>query len=173
MCVGFRLDARAEAERVRVRLNSLSDGAAHEARPFWSNRDKGFVLAILQDRVGQAGTAVEACRSTLEAVHRALFPLDETPQGLSALLRKFRLGEAIDDFIRAQLVAGAMTALAFVRVRHPTLDLVTVGRGIPPTADGGPMLMGPYYAVARGPAENIIRLVELETRAQLQRQGAQ
>ena len=48
-------------------------------------------------------------------VHKALFPLDEQPRGLGALLARFRNGEAAHGFVCAQLVSGAIYALAFVR----------------------------------------------------------
>ena len=86
LCVGLRVNAMAEAKRIQCRLNSLNDNAAGTAHPFWSDRGRGFTLATLQDRAGQASTFVETCRATLEKIHHALFPLDETPQELVALL---------------------------------------------------------------------------------------
>ena len=113
LCAGLRLDVSVEAERIKRRLNSLSEGAAGVAHPFWSDRNRGSVLVTLQDRVGQASTFVELCHSMLEKIHRALFPLNDTPSGLRALLRDFRFGRAMKSFIREQCVGGAVVALAF------------------------------------------------------------
>jgi hypothetical protein len=100
-----------------------------------------------------------------------MFPLNEAPQGLAALMQKFRRGEAIKGFIREQLVAGATVALACVRVHHPHIDLEVIGRGLPPQPDGEKTPMIPHYDAASGPAANIIRLVESETDEMLGRLG--
>ena len=128
---------------------------------------------MLQDRVGQVEVFFESCRSSLALVHSALFPLDEAPQGLAALMQKFRRGKAIRGFVREQLVAGARVALAFVRVHHPHVNLEVVGRGLPPAPGGGRIPMEDHYEAATGPAANIIRLVEAETQAMLERLGGQ
>ena len=138
---------------------------------FWSDRNKGSVLATLQDRAGQASMFVESCRTTLERIHRALFPLNDTPSGLVALPKEFRFGRAIRSFIREQCIGGTMVALAFYRVHHPTIDLAAIRRGLPPPPDGGRVPMDAHYIAARGPAESIIRLVESETQAERQRRG--
>ena len=102
----------------------------------------------------------------LESIHRALLPLNDTPSGLRALLSKFRFGRAIRSFIREQCIGGAVVALSFCRVHHPTIDLSAIGKGLPSPPGGGRVLMGAHYAAARGPAENITRLVESEFRAE-------
>ena len=63
----------------------------------------------------QVDSFIGSCKSALSLVHKALFPLDEQPRGLGAFLARFRNGEATQRFIRAQLVSGAIYALAFVR----------------------------------------------------------
>ena len=158
----------AEAKRVQCRLNSLSEDAAGTAHSFWSDRGRGFVLATLQDRAGQASSFVEACRLTLERIWRAMFPLDETLTGLKALLKAFRVGRAIKNFVREQCIGGAMVALAFCRVHHPDIDLAEIGGELPPQPGGGRVQMGTHYAVARGPAECIVDRIERETRAERQ-----
>ena len=100
VCAGIRLDPGTEARHVRNRLNTLCDVASRVTPSFWSDRAKGYVLAMLQDRVNQVGEFVECCRSALALVHDALFPLNPAPQGLAALMQKFCRGEAIHDFVR-------------------------------------------------------------------------
>ena len=162
MCAGIRVNPRGEEQRVAHRLNALADGGSQGASSFWSDRSRGHILATLQDRVGQVEEFVECCRSALAVVHSALFPLDEAPQGLYHLMRKFRRGEAIFDFVREQLIGGAKVALAFVRVHHPRIDLEVVGSGLPPPPGGGRVQMVPHYEAALRPAMNIVRLVEAE-----------
>src|SRR5664279_5225549 len=125
-CAGVQSDLQ-EVTRVQNRLNALS--SAPDVHPFWLDRTRGFLLATLQDRVAQVRILAESCQSALALVHCAMFPLNEQPRGFGALMRKFRNGEAIKGFVRAQLVAGARVSLAFVRVHHPSLDLEEVGRG--------------------------------------------
>jgi hypothetical protein len=76
-------------------------------------------LTILQDRVSQAGELAETSRATLALVHQAMFPLNDQPDGLSALLGRFENSEAIYCFIREHLRCGALVALSYVRARYP------------------------------------------------------
>ena len=102
------------------------------------------MLVILQDRVRQVETFVDSCRSALELVFSALFPLNPVPQGLADLMKKFYRGEAIEYFMRAQTVAGANFALALMVIHHPLIDLEAIGRGPPPDFDVENMLLGPF-----------------------------
>jgi hypothetical protein len=96
-------------------------------------------------------------------VNEELFPLDPAPEGLYKLLLKFRSREKIHKLVRAQLIAGAMVALACVRIHHPHIDLKVIGKGLPEPPGGGRVDMEPHYEVARRPAEKIIRQTEIET----------
>lgn len=113
-----------ESNRIQSRLNSLS--SAPDTPSFWLDRTKGFVLATLQDHASQVKSFVESCRTAMTLIYSAMFPLNEQPRGFEALMRKFRHGEAMKGFVRAQLVAGAEAALAFVHVHHPSLSLEEV-----------------------------------------------
>ena len=105
-------------------------------------------------------------------VYDELFPLDPAPEGIVALLNKLRNRKAVHEFVRMQLVAGAKVALAFVRIHYPPIDLQPVGRGPPAPLDGRMVEMRTHYAVAAAPAENIIRIVEMEdARVLWQRRG--
>ena len=100
-----------------------------------------------------------------------MFPLDETPTGLKALLKAFRVGRSIKNFVREQCIGGAMVALAFCRLHHPDIDLAEIGGELPPPPGGGRVLMGTHYAVARGPVERIVNCIEWETREERQQRG--
>ena len=132
------MDPLAESKRVTSRLNALAELLTRAGATFWCDREKGHVLALLQDRVGQVGDFVERCRRALTLVHDALFPLNPLPQGLHNLLRHFRKVLRIHQFVRDQLIGGARVALAWVRVHHPRVNLQKIARGLSPTPNGEP-----------------------------------
>ncbi|PNT67171.1 hypothetical protein BRADI_3g22047v3 [Brachypodium distachyon] len=117
---GLQLDPQLEAERVNSRLSRLNTS---NKSSFWYDRDRGRALALMQDRVDQIGGFADSCRSTLEHIYQALFPLRRPPAGLEALMQKFRGGTGIQDFARSVMIRGAQHALAFALVKHPSLDL--------------------------------------------------
>ena len=99
-------------------------------------------------------------------MHKALFPLDEQPQGLAALMARFRNGEAARGFVRAQLVSGATYALAFVRRRHPYMCLTGIEE-IPPRPDIDRTPMEAHYRAVEGVAVNLIGKLERDTELHL------
>jgi len=141
---GMKGDMRAESKRVTTRLNNLADQAPTEASNFWQDRTRAYAMVVLQDRVKQVRDFVDSCRSALELVYSSLFPLNEVPQGLSGLMRKFRNGNAIKSFVREKLVAGATAALVCARVHYPGIDLAAIGRGVPLQPDGEVTIMAPH-----------------------------
>ena len=105
-------------------------------------------------------------------VHDALFPLNPQPRGIAELMKRFRGGAAVYDFVRWQLVAGAKAALAFARAHNPGLNLKVIGMGPPAAPDGRPMAMGGHYTSATEAAESIAMLVDEETdRIRQRREG--
>jgi hypothetical protein len=72
-------------------------------------------------------------------IYNAMFPRNEQPQGLHALMEKFMHVGEIHRYIRLQLVAGAKVARFL------------------PAPPGGVINMEPHYAAARIPAIRIIR----------------
>ena len=91
-----------------------------------------------------------------------MFPLDLQPQGLGALMVRFRNGKAAQGFIRAQLVSGATYALAFVRRRHPYLVLRGIEE-VPDREDGEPTPMDTHYHAVEDVAVRLIRKLERDT----------
>jgi len=159
---GIRVDIKEEEERVRRRLIALHEVAAR-VPPYWQERPLGHVLVTLQDRADQVNRFAGCCESILSMVNEELFPLDPAPDGLYKLLLKFRSREKIHKLVQAQLVAGAMVALACVRIHHPHIDLNAIGGGLPEPPGGGRVDMEPHYEAARRPAKKIIRQAEIET----------
>ena len=103
----------------------------------------------LYDRAWRVAVVLESCRQAFSRIHHALFPLNEQPEGLPALLGKFRKGKAIKKFVREQLISGANVALAFVRTHHPNLDLKKIALGPAPVPGGGPVPMEEHYKETR------------------------
>ena len=137
---------------------------------FWADRSRGVALVVLQDRLAQVHSLVGVFQSTLERIHRALYPLDSAPTGLFPLLNSFRHDtRGVEKFVRDQLVAGAVAALACVRLCHPDIDLEEVSTKFPTAHGDGRVLMTEHYAAAAWPARKIIRKIELETAFELRR----
>ena len=100
-------------------------------------------------------------------VHKALFPLDRQPRGLSALLSRFCNGEAAQGFIRPQLVSGAQYALALVRRRHPYLVLTGIER-VPARPDGEPTSLEAHYQDVEDATVTLVDKLERDTDLQLE-----
>ena len=116
-------------------------------------------MVRLLDQAWRTAIRLETCRLALFRVHEALFPLNEQPQGLVALLKKFRKGKAIKKFVREQLISGANVALAFVRSHLPHLDLKRIAMGPAPIPGGGPVPMEEHYQETRVDALVLIHRV--------------
>jgi hypothetical protein len=155
------LDSNAEARRVNAHLRAAQNNANLIAYNFWANRSKVIKLTILQDRVAQAGALAETSRATLALVHEAMFPLNDQPDGLPALLGRFENGEAIYRFIHEHLQCGALVALSFVRARYPEVDMNLV-KTLPLTP-GGHVEMDAHYAACKQTADCIARQIISES----------
>jgi hypothetical protein len=140
-------DSQAEARRVNAHLRAAQSHANSVANNFWSNRSKAMKLTILQDRISQAGELAKTSRAALALVHQVMFPLNDQPDGLSALLGRFENGEAIYRFIHEHLRCGALVALSFVRARYPKVDMDLV-KTLPPTPSGR-VEMDAHYSACR------------------------
>jgi hypothetical protein len=125
-------------------------------------------LTILQDRIAQAGVLAETSRSALALVHEAMFPLNNQPEGLPALLDRFENGDAVYSFAREHLRCGALVALSFVRVHYPEIDLEL--KTLPPTPSGR-VDMDPRYAACKATANCIARQIITESDRQRANQG--
>jgi hypothetical protein len=64
-----------------------------------------------------------------------MFPLNDQPEGLPALLERFENGEATYRFVRRHLHCGAQVSLSFVQVHYPEVDMELV-KTLPPTPSG-------------------------------------
>jgi hypothetical protein len=84
---------------VNAHLHAAQTHANSIADSFWADRSKALKLTILQDRIAQAGVLAETSRSALVLVHEAMFPLNNQPEGLPALLDRFENGDAVYSFV--------------------------------------------------------------------------
>jgi hypothetical protein len=149
------LNSEAEARRVNAHLRAAQTHANSIADNFWANQSKAMKLTVLQDRIAQAGVLAETSRAALARVHEVMFPLNNQPEGLPALLDRFENGDAVYCFVREHLRCGALVALSFVRVHYPEIDLELLKK-LPPTPSGR-VDMDHHYAACRDTADCIAR----------------
>jgi hypothetical protein len=149
------LDSEAKAWSVNAHLRAAQTHANSIADNFWADRSKALKLTILQDRIAQAGILAEMSRSALALVYEAMFPLNNQPEGLPALLDRFKNGNAVYAFVREHLRCGALVALSFVHVHYPEIDLELL-KALPPTPSGH-VDMDPHYAACKDTADCIAR----------------
>jgi hypothetical protein len=129
------LDSEAEARRVNTHLCAAQAYANSIADNFWADRSKVMKLNILQDRITQDGVLAEMSHAALTLVHEAMFPLNNHPEGLPALLDHFENGDTVYCFVHEHLCCGALVALSFVHAHYPKVDLELV-KMLPPTPSG-------------------------------------
>jgi hypothetical protein len=132
----------------QTHANSVADN-------FWADRSKAMKLTLLQDRIAQAGVLSKMSRSALALVHQVMFPLNNQPEGLPALLDRFKNGNAVYSFVREHLHCRAVVALAFVRAHYPEIDIELL-KTLPPSPSGR-YNMEHHYATCRGTCDCIAR----------------
>jgi hypothetical protein len=147
------LDSGAEARHVNAHLCAAQSHANLIVDNFWTDRSKAMKLTILQDRVAQAGVLAETSRVALALVHEAMFPLNNQPEGLPALLDRFKNGDAVYRFVCEHLRCGALVALSFVRAHYPEIDLELLKKL--PLIPSGRVDMDHHYAACRDTADCI------------------
>jgi hypothetical protein len=147
------LDDEAEARRVNAHLRAAQTHANLITDNFCADRSKAEKLTVLQDQISQAGALAETSHAALAIVHQAMFPLNDQPDGLPALLSRFENGEAIYRFVREHLRCGALVALSFVRVHYPEVDMELVKK-LPPMPSGR-VDMTAHYSPCRQAADCI------------------
>jgi hypothetical protein len=141
------LDSEAKARRVNAHLRVAQMHANSIADNFWADRSKAMKLTILQDRIAQAGVLAEMSRAALALVHEAMFPLNNQPDGLPALLDRFENGDAIYRFIHEHIRCRALVALSFVCAHYPEVDLELLK--MLPRTPSGRVDMDALYAACR------------------------
>jgi hypothetical protein len=154
---------------VNAHLLAAQTHANSVADNFWVDRSKAMKLILHQDRIAQAGVLAETSQSALALVHEAMFPLNNHPKGLPALLDRFENGNAMYSFVREHLRCGAVVALAFMRAHYPEVNLELL-KTLPPSPSGR-VDMEHYYAACRGTADCIAQQIITESDHQRANQG--
>ena len=91
-------------------------------------------------------------------VYNAMFPRNKQPESFAELKKLFRRTENIHHFVRAQLVAGAKLALAWVRYHHRKIDFHLIARGF---SERNKYYLTKHYEAISDPAERMVdRLLE-------------
>jgi hypothetical protein len=90
-----------------------------------------------------------------------MFPLNNQPDGLPALLGRFKNGDAIYRFLHEHLRFGALVALSFMRAHYPEVDMELVK--ILPLTPSGRVDMDAHYAACRQTADCIARQIITES----------
>jgi hypothetical protein len=164
------LDSAAEGRLVNAHLLAAQTHANSVGDNFWADRSKALKLTLLQDRIAQSRVMAETSRSALALVHDAMFPLNNQPEGLPALLERFENGTAVYSFVREHLRYGALVALSFMCVHYPEIDLELL-KTLPPTLSGR-VDMDPHYAACKATADCIARQIITESDRQRANKGA-
>jgi hypothetical protein len=111
----------------------------------------------------------ETSRSALALVHEAMFPLNNQPDDLPALLDRFENGNVVYSFVRRHLRCGAVVALSFMRAHYPEVDLELLKMLSP--SPSGRVDMEHHYAACRDTADCIARQIITESDRQRANQG--
>jgi hypothetical protein len=83
-----------------------------------------------------------------------MFPLNNQPEGLPALLDRFENSNAVYAFVREHLRCEALVTLSFVRVHYPEIDLELL-KALPPTPSGR-VDMDPHYGACKDIADYML-----------------
>ena len=163
--VVVRTNPRPEADRIRSRIEGLARELTLAGASFWSDIDKGVILAILQDQVDQVVSLVELCYQRLAHIFTTMEEMNEAPPNIHLLLAQYRPeDQRVSRILQRRVWMGATIAYACVRVHHPEININSVHEGLP-------VDMKAHYIAVQGPANNIISIAEAEaTRARQARQ---
>jgi hypothetical protein len=126
-------------------------------------------LTILQDWIAQARVLAKMSRAALALVHEAIFPLNNQPEGLPALLDRFENDDAIYHFFCEHLCCGALVALSFMHAHYPKINLELL-KTLPPTPSGR-VDMDHHYAACRDTDDCIARQIITESDRQRVNRG--
>jgi hypothetical protein len=151
------LDSEAKVHHVNAHLRAAQAHPNSIADNFWADRSKAMKLTVLQDRISQAGVLAKTSRAALTLVHEAMFPLNNQPDGLPALLDRFENGDTVYRFVREHLRCGALVPLTFVHAHYPEVDLELL-KMLPPTPSGR-VDMDALYVACRETADCIARQI--------------
>jgi hypothetical protein len=132
-----------ENMRVHEKIAAMTN-ISHPKCALWSNRSKAVVVAKFEYQVEKVHYYFDKYHAHLTMVWKTMFPLDPTPETLSALLTRFRTPARIQSLVRKELLAGAVLELASILACHPTMNLESIANAN--------VILDQYYLIARHPA---------------------
>ena len=150
---GYQLDVDAKDTRVDARVDALQHFSREAGSDFWADEARCRTIVRFQDRATQAREFINFCQSSLMMVYNAMFPRNKQPESFAELKKLFRRIENIHHFVRAQLVAGAKLALAWVRYHHRKIDFHLIARGF---SERKKYYLTKHYEAISDPVERMV-----------------
>ena len=124
--------------------------------PFWMDRARARVFAILRLRVERVPRALEYCCRVLGGIFSEFYPLKFVSSSFETLCRVFSQPAELRCVVDHQIHAGALCAFALVHSHWPGVDIALAAGG-PLGGRGQPM--DEHYAVADGPVRQVMKWV--------------
>jgi hypothetical protein len=141
---------------VNLRVETLSRLAKDHDVDFWADEMRCHRIVQFQDRAAQTRVFIERCCKTLGIVYKTMFLRNPQPEEFFALIEKFKDIQAVQNLVKAQMIAGAEFALIWVKIRHSKIDLDDVVRGILSRCSKRRINLDRFIETVQGPAEQII-----------------
>ena len=97
----------------------------------------------------------------LSELHRMMFPSQEVPTGIDALIKVFMGTPAFVEFSRAQTLSGAEAVLTLAGAHGVNVDSRQVFSKVPTDELAVEVDLEPFEAVAKPLAEQLLKFLEL------------
>ena len=128
----------------------------------------GALLDVVTSTEEQASKAKEALcklRSILVEFHETLFPSDDVPSTLDALVSVFLNTSVLVEFSREQTLSGAETVLTLARAHGIDGDFEKAFRGPPKDSSGRDVNLKPFAADSQKLAQQLLEMLEARAQA--------
>jgi hypothetical protein len=106
------LDPAAEDQRVNLQVETLSRLAKDHDVDFWADEMRCHRIVQFQDRAAQTRVFIERYRKLMGMIYKTMFPRNPQPEEFTVLLEKFKDIQAVQDLVKAQMIAGANLPLS-------------------------------------------------------------
>ena len=103
---------------------------------------------------------MEKLRHILSDIHQMMFPSQEVPTGIDALIKVFMGTPALVEFSRAQTLSGAEVVLTLAGAHGVNVDFSKVFSKVPANEQGVEVDLEPFVAVAKPLAEQLLKFLE-------------
>jgi hypothetical protein len=150
--------------RVHEKIAAMND-MSHPKCSLWSNRSKAGILVKFEYRVEKVHYYFDKYHAHVTMVWKTMFPFDQAPETLSALMTRFNNHTRIQSLVRKELLDVAKLAFASLLACHPTVDLESIANT--------KVKLDQYYPVARHPSYTVISRMDAGTERDLKNQTGQ